>query len=143
MGDRYRSSPLARRKAAGAGRTARVLVVEDAPDLAEVIALLVESEGHAVTVAPTLDDARRTLERDAVDVVLLDLWVGESDGKTLLPSIRAAAPGAKVIVTTGASRSDVSAWARREGLSFAPKPFDGVELLAEIEGHVAPCIQSA
>src|SRR5262249_25881730 len=58
------------------GTVATVLVVEDDPALRLLCTVNLELEGHRVLEAPTVDAARDHIEREAIDVVLLDVHVG-------------------------------------------------------------------
>ena len=62
----------------------RVLLVEDDPDLAEVVALGLRNESYAVDVADTSDAAEQCLQTTAYDVVCLDLGLPDGDGLALL-----------------------------------------------------------
>ena len=79
---------LAAVPASGARR--RILHVEDDPDVVQVVAAVLEPVGDVVRVA-TLAEARAALERDAFDLVLLDLDLPDGWGTDLIPWI--ARPG--------------------------------------------------
>ena len=71
-----------------AGSGATVLVVEDDPALRLLCTVNLELEGHRVLEAPTVDAARDHLEREEIDVVLLDVHVGAHSGYDLIDPIR-------------------------------------------------------
>jgi DNA-binding NtrC family response regulator len=68
--------------------TKTVLVVDDEGSIRLLCRVNLELEGFRVLEAGTLDEAREQLEREAVDVVLLDVHVGSAHGYTLLREIR-------------------------------------------------------
>ena len=81
---------LATAPADGARR--RILHVEDDPDVVQVVAAVLEGVGDVVRVA-SLAEARAALERDAFDLVLLDLDLPDGWGTDLIPWI--ARPGGR------------------------------------------------
>jgi DNA-binding response OmpR family regulator len=58
----------------------RVLLVEDDPDLADIVALGLRNEAYAVDVAGTYADAEELLGVTDYDVVCLDLGLPDGDG---------------------------------------------------------------
>jgi signal transduction histidine kinase len=124
---------------AGAGvRGARVLVVDDNPDLRSYIAGLLSSE-YAVDVA---GDGRAALEAVRVrppDIVVSDIMMPQLDGFGLVRALRADAATASVpIILLSARAGEESAI---EGLDagaddYLAKPFAARELLARVRTHV-------
>jgi CheY-like chemotaxis protein len=67
----------------------RVLVVEDDCDARELLVLLLESQGFAASSAATVSEALEAIERDAFDVVAIDLWLEDRlDGLDLARKLR-------------------------------------------------------
>jgi CheY-like chemotaxis protein len=88
--------------AAGARTTLpHVLLVEDRPEAAEPVQLLLEETGHRVTVAESVADAIDAARRDAPDVMLLDLTLPDGDGLRVLRTLAAEdlAPRVSVALT--------------------------------------------
>ena len=63
---------------------ARVLVVDDEPDIRATIRDILEDEGYAVDLAESAATAREARRRQRPDVVLLDIWMPDLDGISLL-----------------------------------------------------------
>ncbi|MGW6454861.1 response regulator [Streptomyces sp. NPDC055078] len=110
----------------GDGGPIRVLVVEDDPVAADAHALYVARvTGFAVAgVAHSRSEAVRVLERTAVDLLLLDLYLPDGHGLHLVRSLRAAGHSADVIAVTSARDLTIV----REGVSlgvvqYVLKPF--------------------
>lgn len=102
-----------------------VLVVDDDPNLRQILRAYVELEGHRVLEAGDASAARRALAQEPVDLVFMDVSMPGESGLALCQSIKddPECQGIKVILLTG--YGDESAW--REGLRsgadlFALKP---------------------
>ena len=101
---------------------ATVLVVEDDAALRMLCRINLDLEGYRVLEADTIDRAAELVSSEPVDVVLLDLHVGERDGLELLPTLRAERPGAAVCLLSGTSVSEPPV---EEGVDgFIRKPFE-------------------
>jgi DNA-binding response OmpR family regulator len=114
-------------------RPARILIVDDDPDLQQMIVSYFE-EHHmpAVSVSGRHDMARQ-LAQDPPTLIILDLRLGQEDGLDLLREIRAQSD-VPVIITTGHRRDEID---RIVGLElgaddYVTKPFNLRELLARV-----------
>ena len=104
------------------GTAATILVVEDDPSLRMLCRVNLELEGYRVVEASTIGRAEEHLRAQAVDVVLLDLHVGERHGLELMPLLRETYPRTRVCLLSGTSEVDPP---RTEGVgAFIRKPFD-------------------
>src|SRR5262245_60421765 len=79
--------------------SARILVVEDEPEIAAVLARYFGGQGYAVTTAGNGAAARRAMAADAIDLVLLDLGLPGEDGLALMRSLRESSDVAVIVVT--------------------------------------------
>jgi two-component system C4-dicarboxylate transport response regulator DctD len=114
---------------------ATVLIVEDDPSLRLLCRVNLELEQHRVFEADNLGRAREILDSDPIDVVLLDLHVGDEHGFELLPHIRAVRPEAAVCLLSGTSESDPE---RPEGVhAFIRKPFELEDLTGTVQRLLA------
>jgi DNA-binding NtrC family response regulator len=105
---------------------ATVLVVEDDPSLRLLCRVNLELEGYRVLEAASIERAEEHLRGSPVDVVLLDLHVGDRHGLELLPMLREAYPRIGVCLLSGTSEVDPP---KQEGVNhFIRKPFDLEEL---------------
>ncbi len=103
-----------------------VLVVEDDESLRMLCRINLELENYRVLEAESIDRAEELVSAEPVDVVLLDLHVGERRGTELLPVLRAERPEAAVCLLSGTSEADPP---DEEGVDgFIRKPFDLDEL---------------
>src|SRR5690349_3202529 len=92
--------------------------------------------GHAVVEAADAEQAEATLraERGAIDLVLLDLFLGSTDGVTLARRLEAEQPGLRVLFMSGHDKDTCDledlAGPRRQ---FLEKPFSFPALEAALE----------
>jgi DNA-binding NtrC family response regulator len=105
---------------------ATVLVVDDDPSLRLLCRVNLELEGYRVLEAGDLAAARSALSGDDVDVILLDVHLGNDDGLALLPAINEVGGG--VALLTGSPGAHLPDGAIRIG-----KPFSIDELTETVE----------
>src|SRR5467141_4631218 len=107
----------------------RILVVDDEHTLRESCAAVLRHEGYDVTVSSRGQDALELLKRRAFDVVLVDLYMSQVDGLSLLRAALATNHDTIVIVMTGNPSVDTSIEALRQGaFDYLPKPFSATHL---------------
>ena len=107
-----------------------VLVVDDEEVLQDVLATLVRREGHRPISARTGEDALVILEREDVDLVLLDLMLPGLSGMEVLQKIRENDPDQVVVMITAYSSIEGAIEAMRLGaFHYIPKPFKNEEVL--------------
>ncbi|HEU4582114.1 MAG TPA: response regulator transcription factor [Polyangiaceae bacterium] len=110
----------------------RVLVTEDEVDVQGVIARALERDGHAVSTAGTIEEARAALAAGA-DLMVLDLSLPDGSGLTLCRELRAAQSALPILILTARSQVEL----RVEGLDagaddYLTKPFAVPELRARV-----------
>jgi DNA-binding NtrC family response regulator len=107
-----------------------VLVVDDEEVLQDVLTSLLRREGHATLSAYSGEEALEILEREEVELVLLDLMLPGISGQQVLRRIRQRDPEQVVIVITAFSSIESAIEAMREGaFHYIPKPFKNEEVL--------------
>ena len=107
----------------GTTLAARILVVDDEPAVAGVIARMAESFGHEVVVADSVDSAIGHFSAAPFDVVLTDLRLGNRDGLDLLRHLQREAPDVPVVLITGMATIDSAMEAIRAGAyDYLAKP---------------------
>jgi DNA-binding NtrC family response regulator len=110
---------------------ARVLVVDDEPDIRATIRDILEDEGYAVDLADSAAAAREARRRARPDLVLLDIWMPGQDGISLLRewSERGGLP-CPVIMISGHGTIETAVEATRLGAwDFIEKPLSLAKLL--------------
>ncbi len=107
-----------------------VLVVDDEEVLQDVLTTLVRREGHRPFASRTGEEALATLEREEIDLVLLDLMLPGMSGMEVLQRIRASDPEQVVVMITAYSSIEGAIEAMRLGaFHYIPKPFKNEEVL--------------
>jgi DNA-binding NtrC family response regulator len=107
-----------------------ILIVDDEEVLQDVLTALVRKEGHTALSALTGEEALEILEREDVDLVLLDLMLPGMSGQQVLQTIRQRDPEQVVVVVTALSTIESAIAAMREGaFHYIPKPFKNEEVL--------------
>ena len=115
-------------------RDARVLVVEDNPDLAFGLRNNLEIEGYEVEVAETGPDGLSRVREGNPDLVILDLMLPGFDGYRVLRALREDGLGMPVLILTARGEEADKVRGFRLGADdYVTKPFGVLELLARVE----------
>ena len=111
--------------------TATVLVVEDEPDIVQLVHVIMRRGGYTVFGAATLHDAARAIGERRPDLILLDVGLPDGDGWELLHETRAA--DIPVIVLSAHSSPATTKRAEREVVAgYVTKPFTPEQLLSAV-----------
>lgn len=111
-----------------------VLVVDDEDGIRETVREILADEGYRVVAAPDAAEVPDLVAAEAPDVILLDVWMPELDGITLLRRIRRERPEARVIMISGHGSIHTAVAATRLGaFDFIEKPLSLDGLLAAVE----------
>jgi two-component system, NtrC family, response regulator AtoC len=106
-----------------------ILIVEDEPDLCDLIAETLREQGYTVTSAPDGAAAITATADTTFDVVLADMRLPKMDGLTLFRRLRAESPATDVILMTGnANVSDAVAALKEGAFDYLTKPIQLDEL---------------
>ncbi|MGN6665801.1 MAG: response regulator transcription factor EsaR [Trinickia sp.] len=118
---------------------ATILVVDDEMGIRELLSEILSDEGHAVEVAENAQHARDYRLRQAPDLVLLDIWMPDTDGVTLLKEWGAQGLlTMPVIMMSGHATIDTAVEATKIGaLNFLEKPIALQKLLKAVEQGLA------
>ncbi len=109
----------------------RILVIEDAEDLADAVIDSLRSLGHAVDWAPDGHQADELLRTETYQLIILDVMLPGPDGQTLLRQLRRRGDRTPVLVTTARSQIDTKIHLLDLGADdYIVKPFDLRELEA-------------
>ncbi|MCQ4199085.1 response regulator transcription factor [Streptomyces coelicoflavus] len=117
------------------GTPVRVLVVDDEPDLAEVVTGALRYEGLDVRAAASADAAVREARAFRPDAVVLDIMLPDRDGLSVLRDLRAEQPHVCVLFLTARDAvEDRITGITAGGDDYVTKPFSLGELVARLRG---------
>ncbi len=121
-----------------------VMVVDDEPDIRDLVREILEDEGYAVVVAEDVKSAREAIEERVPDLVLLDIWMPEQDGVSLLKEWRdQGALKFPVVMISGHGTVETAVEATRLGaVDFIEKPLSLARLLLSVEKAIDGFSQS-
>ncbi|RZI43951.1 response regulator [Herbaspirillum sp. HC18] len=114
---------------------ANILVVDDEMGIRELLSEILGDEGHVVLTAENAQQAREVRAQGAPDLVLLDIWMPDTDGVTLLKEWqRDGMLTMPVIMMSGHATIDTAVEATRIGaLNFLEKPIALQKLLKAVQ----------
>jgi DNA-binding NtrC family response regulator len=112
-----------------------VLVVDDEADIRALIQEILTDEGYEVTVAADAAQARTARGETRFDLILLDIWMPDTDGITLLREWSSDGDlGCPVVIMSGHGTVDTAVEATRLGaFDFVEKPLSLAKLLRTVE----------
>jgi DNA-binding response OmpR family regulator len=112
---------------------ARILAIDDEPNILRFVQRALEKDGHSVDTAPNgLDGLALTVET-AYDLVILDLAMPGIDGETVLAGVLTQNPRQRVLVLSAVSDVESRVRCLEHGaVDFLAKPFALRELIARV-----------
>lgn len=125
---------------------ATILVVDDELGIRALLSEILADEGHTIELAENAAQARACRERLRPDLVLLDIWMPDVDGITLLKEWSATAQlTMPVIMMSGHGTIDTAVEATKFGaMAFLEKPITLQKLLRAVEqGLAKPAARAA
>ncbi len=111
---------------------ARILVVEDEPQVAEVVGRYLERAGHSVTHASDGDGALEAFGRDDPDLIVLDLMIPGPDGFEVCEHVRKEGDTPVIILTARTNEVDRVFGLELGADDYVTKPFSPRELVARV-----------
>lgn len=112
-----------------------VLVVDDDPLITRLLESRLTTPGRRVASVSSLESARQFLSRSKPDLVLLDLFLPDGDGRTLLTEIKhqeATADTPVIVISGAAERAVIDEVVALGADGFVGKPFLGDEVAARV-----------
>ena len=116
-----------------------ILVVDDEPDIRNLVKEILEDEGYRVDVAEDARSARAVRQRGEPDLVLLDIWMPDEDGVSLLKEWKENDQlHCPVVMMSGHGTVETAVEATRLGAyDFVEKPLSLAKLLLTVEQALA------
>ncbi len=114
---------------------AQILVVDDEVGIRELLSEILADEGHQIELADSAGEARRCRERKRPDLVLLDIWMPDTDGITLLKEWAASGQlTMPVVMMSGHGTIETAVEATRIGaMDYLEKPIALQRLLSTVK----------
>jgi two-component system nitrogen regulation response regulator NtrX len=113
--------------------SARILVVDDEANIRELLQEILSEEGYDVTTAADANEARAARRQHSYDLTLLDIWMPDTDGISLLKEWSDSGTLDPVVMMSGHGTVDTAVEATRLGaLDFIEKPVSLSKLLRTV-----------
>ena len=112
-----------------------ILVVDDERDIRELICDILRDEGYGTRMAGTSDECMAELNRAAPGLMILDIWLKDSnmDGIDILSHVKRDNPEVPVVIISGHGNIEIAVAAIKQGAyDFIEKPFNIDQLLVVI-----------
>lgn len=112
-----------------------ILVVDDEKDIRELVSDILVDEGYTTRKAANSDDTFAEINKDAPDLIILDIWLKESrlDGIDILKAVRRDNPDIPVVIISGHGNIEIAVAAVKQGAyDFIEKPFNIDQLMVVI-----------
>ena len=130
---------MAREREGDGGLSKRILVVDDDPDIRQVLLDRISAYGYTVETVINGREALDALRRGGFDGVLLDMRMPEIDGLEVLRRTHDSHPGLPVVMVTAMSVKEQIVQAAAEGAcAYLLKPFDAAQLKHTVEHCFGP-----
>ncbi|MDH5358279.1 MAG: sigma-54 dependent transcriptional regulator, partial [Gammaproteobacteria bacterium] len=111
-----------------------VLVVDDEPDIRELIKDILDDEGYQVATASDGQSARTAITQQRPQLILLDIWMPDIDGISLLREFIEHDPQLIVVMMSGHGTIETAVEATRLGAcDFIEKPLSTAKLIRSVE----------
>ena len=111
----------------------RLLVVEDDAEMRSLLAQLLEADGYDVRAVGDSRDAIRAVAGEEPDLVLLDIMLGDEDGREVLKELRRMSDVPVVFLTARSHEIDKIAGLKMGADDYVVKPFSPGELAARVD----------
>ena len=111
-----------------------ILVVDDDPNLLELLRIRLESGNYQVTTALKEEEALKAAQEQVFDLSIVDLKLAQGDGITLMQALHLINPQMPVIILTAHGSIESAVEAMRKGAySYLTKPFEAQDLFFQME----------
>ena len=102
-----------------------ICIVDDEPSILHTLSSILEEEGYQVTVAQTGQEALNVIQQEPPDLVLLDIWLSDTDGLEVFERVREQFPNMMVIMMSGYGSVETGVKAIKLGAyDYLEKPLD-------------------
>ncbi|MBY0095657.1 response regulator transcription factor [Mesobacillus maritimus] len=114
-----------------------ILIVDDEIAIVKMLEMMLKKEGFQhIYTAHTGRDAIEILERNEIDIIILDVMLPDANGFDLCPKIRQISNAYILFLTARVSDLDVLTGFATGGDDYVTKPFNPLEIAARIKAHL-------
>ena len=110
-----------------------ILVVDDDPNIAQLVRLYLEKEGYAVTVVARGDEAVAAFQKNPPSLILLDIMLPGMDGWQVCRAIRQSSNIPIIMLSAKDETFDKVLGLELGADDYITKPFEGKELVARVK----------
>lgn len=112
----------------------QLLLIEDDEVFAQVLSRSLSTKGIRVEVCHSIEQARKTHQNLPLDYIILDLFLGDDSGLSVLPELRQQHPKSTILVLTGYASIATTVQAVKLGAdNYLPKPATAKQILQALE----------
>lgn len=114
----------------------RILIVDDEPEILELLALYLRNEGFSCFLFPNGKDALDSLQENTYDLAILDLMLPDMDGFTICSKIREHYKFPIIMLTARNEDMDKITGLTLGADDYVTKPFNPLELVARVKSQL-------
>ncbi len=113
-----------------------ILVCDDEADIVSALKIYLTAEGYRVLTAGNGRQALEIMDRERVDLVLMDIMMPEMDGLSAVAKLREQSNIPVLFLTAKSEDTDMILGLNIGGDDYITKPFNPVELIARVRSHL-------
>jgi two-component system response regulator VicR len=111
----------------------KILLVDDNTDLLMITQIILKGQGYETVLARSVEEAERKIRIHQPSLLLLDVRIGDDDGRVFCKQLKSDGHDMRVILMSG---DDCLEYRKAAADDFLPKPFDFNELLSKVQNQL-------
>lgn len=113
-----------------------ILVIDDDLAILEVLKIILEDSGYAVTSISSGSDIQRKVNEKKPDLILLDIWISGHDGRDIAHTLKNNKSSSNIPIIVMSAHNETKRIAHEAGVDdFLAKPFDMNDLIAIVKKY--------
>jgi DNA-binding response OmpR family regulator len=115
-------------------KKAKILVLDDDPDIGTMIKMMLEYKGYDVSVSDRADQAAEILQNNGVDLIIMDMLLSGVNGTDLCAELKKNNSTSQIPLIMISAHPNAKEICLKAGADeFIPKPFDMQDILSKID----------